>query len=116
MKQCLTFIENLDWYAIGMVAILASFAILLYRMQKSPSNFHVDDLFLSRGKADASKLAFMVAQAVMTWALIFLTLNGKLTEWYTTAYVGAFVLALLGTGYNHNKYHPEDPPKEERHD
>ena len=45
------------------------------------------------GKLSIEKIAFMGAFLTMSWALVAMTLNEKLTEWYVLAYTGPFALA-----------------------
>jgi hypothetical protein len=57
------------------------------------SKFVFEDLFLKEDKADPEKLILLGAFVASTWALIYLTAQDKLTEWFYTAYIGSFVAA-----------------------
>ena len=77
--------------ALVVIAIIIEF----YRMHisdKNPINFV--DLFLDKktGKIGGSEFRLNTAFMATTWALIFLTLKGALTEWFLTAYLAAFVV------------------------
>lgn len=76
-------------------SFIVLFIYLLYRIHKSPDNaFNFSDLFINKatGKVGGSQFRLNVAFITTTWALVYMTMKGTLTEWYVGAYIGAFVL------------------------
>lgn len=74
--------------------VIGLIAIFFYQAHKSEKNsFYFPDLFLDQktGKIGGSEFRINVAFMVTSWALIFLTLKGNLTEWFIAAYLTAFV-------------------------
>lgn len=49
------------------------------------------------GKLSVEKIAFMTALCVSTWGFVSLTLEGKLTEWYFSAYMLAFAATRIAS-------------------
>lgn len=101
MNACLDWI---DPYPVVMGLLIVALAWSLWRLQHSKSTFALDDLVLSKGKADPTKLAFMVALTVMTWGFVWITLHNRLTEWFVAAYAAGFAFALVGNSYTQNKF------------
>ena len=72
--------------------------VSLIRMHRSKDMPSLTDLITSTDKKgrirlDPRKCFEAGAFLTTTWAFVFLTASGKLTEFYMTAYVGAWVLA-----------------------
>ena len=99
------YLVELSFAVISIVA-----AIILYRWNKSPSNTFdlIDALLGTDGKVSLFKISQAVALTVSTWGFVILTQQGKLTEWYFTAYMSVWatasvvktVAAQLGGGGN----------------
>jgi len=73
-------------------------AVSLVKMHRSKDMPSLNDLITStdrkgRVRLDPRKCFEAGAFLTTTWAFIFLTAAGKLTEFYMTAYVGAWVIA-----------------------
>ena len=67
---------------------------IFHREQKSTTSpIDFVDLFLDpkTGKIGGSEFRINTAFMVTSWALIYFTLKGTLTEWYIAAYLTAFV-------------------------
>lgn len=77
---------------LGLLVILAG--MLAYRASHSVGNkFNLDEAFTdSSGKTSMGRIGIFVALSVSSWGFVYLTLEGKLTEWFMTAFLGAFVL------------------------
>ena len=68
--------------------------VIFYKWHKNNSSpIDFSDLFISSrtGKMGGSEFRINVAFLVTSWALIFMTVRGSLTEWYLMAYLAAFV-------------------------
>lgn len=82
------------WQILSAGVALACF-ISLYQLHLSNKNqLNMADLFLdsNTNRISGSKFRLNIAFLVATWVLVWLTVKDKLTEWYITAYLGAFVL------------------------
>lgn len=85
------------WMVVTSILILA-LAWLSYDCNKDPSNkINVVDLFLTKGKLDGSKTRLNLAFLFSSWAMMFLTFYDKLTEWFFTAYIAAWVIDRHGS-------------------
>jgi hypothetical protein len=83
---------------LGLLILLAG--LLAWRADKSEkSNFRLEDLVLDTktGLASLSKVGQFIALSVSTWAFAYLTISGKLTEWFYTTYM----MAWAGTSLAH---------------
>lgn len=89
--------RNVMNLVLGMLVILAG--IMAYRASHSKgSKFSLDDAFMdASGKTSLGRISTFAALAVSTWGFVFLTLEGKLSEWFMTAYLAAWV----GNGIGH---------------
>lgn len=47
-------------------------------------------------RPDKYAVAFVMSFLVSTWAMVYLTLHDRLTEWFYTAYLGVYVVGALG--------------------
>lgn len=52
------------------------------------------DMFERNGRMSNTKTAFVIASATSTWAIIYVTLNGGLTEGLLAVYLGALGLTV----------------------
>jgi hypothetical protein len=71
------------------------------RASRNPDNkFDLSESFTGdNGKTSMSRISVFVALVVSTWVLIVLVVTNHLTEWFYTAYVGAFVLNGIGSKF-----------------
>lgn len=89
-----------------MIAVLTGFAALLllimWLMHRNKDNsFDITDLVSTDGKLNERKFCRFGAWAVSTWGFVFLACDGKLTEWYFSGYMAAWVAsAILGKMVN----------------
>jgi hypothetical protein len=91
----LDFIQNINLGNYLALYFLAFIGVLFNNMHKSTSNpINFTDLFLDKitGKMGGSEFRINTAFIVTSWALVFLTMHDKLTEWFLAAYIGAFVV------------------------
>jgi len=51
------------------------------------------------GKISVEKFGFMTSLTASTWALVTLTLDGRLTEWFFAGYMAAFAVARWASQY-----------------
>jgi hypothetical protein len=87
-----------------MLAILAGVFLLgllmFWRAQRSRQiAFDALDLIMENGRVSRIALAFMVAFAVTTWIMVYMTIQGKLTEGlfglYGALWVGPLVAKVV---------------------
>lgn len=81
--------------SLGIVLILLCIlaAIMAHKATHSDSKFDFAQAFLDAdGKTSMARICTFTALAVSTWALVALVQTDKLTEWFYTTYLGAFVL------------------------
>lgn len=78
-------------FAILGCAVLAILWSLERKSKDRKSHFSFDDLLTEDGKTSKAACLMFGSFAVATWLLVFLTVNGKITEGYFTAYLGFYV-------------------------
>ena len=67
-----------------------------YQAHKSPGNaINLFDLVMVDGRLSKMAVVFMGAFATTTWAIIRLTIDGKLTEGYVGLYSTAWVAPMI---------------------
>ena len=88
-------------FAVVIVMLLAVAFRLAYKAtHNAKSKFSFEECFLDlNGKTSLARIGTFFALAVSTWAFAFMTLDGKLTEWYMTSYMGAWVINGLGNKF-----------------
>ncbi len=73
---------------------LCLFGVMLWRWNNEPNNnFNVLDFLCKDGRASISKTGQFAALCVSTWAFVYLTLAGKLSESYFTLYIATWAAA-----------------------
>ena len=101
------------------LAVIGIVVIIFYKWhmcKDNPVNFY--DLFIDQktGKIGGSEFRINVAFLVTSWALIFFTIKGTLTEWFIAAYLTAFVAdrmfsrKISSTGVTTNDIKNAAPP------
>ena len=55
------------------------------------------------GKTSIGRIGIFVALSCSTWAFVYLVLNDKITEWYYTGYMAAWVAQGVGSKWLENK-------------
>ena len=90
-----------ELFVVAILLIFMCGVVVTYKATKSKQfKFSLDDMFLnSKGKTSLAQFSIFTALIVSTWGFVALVQEGKMTEWYMTAYLGAFVLHGLGTKY-----------------
>jgi hypothetical protein len=94
MDSFLAFISSPILGKYSALAVVVFIVYLFYDMHKSTkNNISLADLFLDpkTGKIGGSEFRLNTAFIVTSWALVYLTIKGTLTEWYIAAYLTAFV-------------------------
>lgn len=81
-------------FAAVLILLCILAAILAYRSSKDEtSKFNFAEAFLdANGKTSMARVCTFVALSVSTWALVAMVQMDKLTEWFYTAYLTAFVI------------------------
>lgn len=75
--------------ALGALLILWS---LLRRSRDEDSKIYLDDLLLGEdGRISKAAAVMFGAFTLTTWMMVYMTVGGKMTEGYFTAYLGAWV-------------------------
>ena len=94
----------MTWAQIVSITFLSATALLVVGLalswHRSPSvDFDLRQAVTDSvtGKLSVEKVAFMTALCVSTWGFVSLTLEGKLTEWYFSAYMLAFAAARVAS-------------------
>lgn len=88
------------------VLVILIFCSILYKIHKSEkNNINFADLFLDKrtGKIGGSEFRINTAFLASTWALVFLTIKGALTEWFFAGYLAAFVADRIFSRTNDGK-------------
>lgn len=94
--------------AVLMVCILI-IGWSFYRAHRDPRiDFNLLDLLLENDRVSKKSVLVMGAFAASTWIVIRLTLDGKLTEGYFTAYMAAWVAPMIAGMFATNT--PPPPP------
>lgn len=78
-------------FAILACAVLAILWSLERKSNDRASRFSFDELLTEDGKTSKAACLMFGSFAVATWLIVFLTVNGKITEGYFTAYLGFYV-------------------------
>lgn len=81
-------------YMVAILAIVALLVIwgLIRRSRKVESKIDLDDLVLGDdGKLSKAATVMLGAFGLTTWLMVYLALNGKMTEGYLAIYVGAWI-------------------------
>lgn len=94
-------------FGVVMLLLVVLAGIMAWRATHSiKSKFSLTEAFLDHnGKTSFARIGQFSALAVSTWAFVFLTVDGKLTDWFFTSYM----LAWVGNGIGHKWL---DKPKE----
>lgn len=72
--------------------IIAIIYVLMKRDRSSMSHINLEDLLLGDDRKLSKAAAVMMgAFAMTTWLMVYLALNGKMTEGYFAIYVGAWI-------------------------
>jgi len=79
--------------AIGLLVVTGIIASIYYA-QKNPEfkEFNLFDLLMENGRLSKLSVAFMTGLVVMSWIMIRLTIDGKMTEGYLGLY-GSIIIA-----------------------
>lgn len=89
----------MDHYLVELSFVVISIiaAVIIYRWHNSPANTFdlVDALLGADGKVSLFKISQAVALSVSTWGFVILIQQGKLTEWYFTAYMSVWATASV---------------------
>lgn len=78
-------------FAILAIAVLLVLWSLERKSRDHKSHFSFDELLTEDGKTSKAACVMFGSFAVTTWLLVFLTVNGKITETYFGAYLTAWV-------------------------
>lgn len=76
------------------LAVIITIIVALYKLHTDKNNeFNFSDLFLNPNtkKIEGSMFRMNIAFFVSNWVLIYVTLNGNLSEWLFAAYLTAWV-------------------------
>jgi hypothetical protein len=89
------------------LAVVFWFIWQLYKLNNNPNNtFSFSDLFVDEsGKAGNSKMRINLAFIASTGILLYFSFNDKLSEWFFSAYL----LAFIGDRISSRISTPKDP-------
>lgn len=97
------FLTDLFAYSWDMVGVALALTIMfgLWKAHADPKydTINLLDLMLDHDthRLSDSKFRLNIAFLLTSFVLIYLTLNGKLTEWYVTSFLGAWVIDRWGS-------------------
>jgi hypothetical protein len=80
---------------VGTVIVLA----VVISWHRSNNDFQLQQMLVDNvsGRVSIEKVGYMTALAIGSWGFIALTLSGKMTEGYFTAYLGVFALSRVAS-------------------
>lgn len=89
-----------EWMLVILAAAILSVLLSFWRAHRNALiQFSAFDLIMENGKVSKIALAFMMVLGVTTWIMIYLTIQGKMTEGYFGAYgvmwVGPLVAKVI---------------------
>lgn len=91
--------DELAKYVMPAVLVLLVVTIartLLRRDKDGASKINLEDLLLGDdGKLSKAAIVMLGAFAMTTWMMVYLTLTGKMTEGYFTAYSAAWIAPVV---------------------
>lgn len=87
-------VSKMAWYTVSILCAASIILAIIHAHNRKDNKFDLLDLFTDgkTGKVDGANARLNMAFIIMSWVLTQLTIEGKLTEWYITAYVGAWVV------------------------
>lgn len=86
------------WQVALVVALLVALAVMvsLRRMHNDPtSTFDLRDLLMENGRVSKAAAVMMGSFAATTWAFVYLTLSGKLTEGLFGLYAATWIAPVI---------------------
>lgn len=94
----------IDWRAWTFPLLMLAAVLYLFRLDRDPANSFKLVQFVANqdGTANSASLGYVAALLVGTWLAWYEAINGRMSEWMLTGYLGAFVLggavrALIGS-------------------
>ena len=115
------FVANMFSYSWDLLGVVMALTIIvgLLKVHRSDKYKNIDlmDLLIDSdsNKLSDSKFRLNMAFVLTSFVLIYLTLNGKLTEWYVTAFLGAWVVdrwSSRNASVQHQRVNRECGPSE----
>jgi len=96
-------LDNLD--VAGLLFILVALAIGAYLWhidhEKDNKFYLINFVTDANGRADKYSLGYVLILLVGCWIMFYLAIHDRLTEWFVTSFLGAFVIgAIVKTGAN----------------
>lgn len=100
VTQLATLAGKVDWLGVLFIFLVSAFFIRLMQYEKKKKTFILADFVTdATGRADKYGLGYVLVLLVMTWAMWYLAVHDRLTEWYVTLYVGAFVIGSVSKSW-----------------
>lgn len=91
--------DRITWSTVFFWLMIFLLGWILFRFEKKTEFRIYQFVTTPDGRADKYSLGYIASLLVGTWGMWYLTTTDKLTEWFWTSYIGAFVLgAALKTG------------------
>lgn len=85
-----------EWMLIVLaVAVLAVLLSFWREHHNAAVQFNVFDLVMENGRVSKIAVAFMLVLGVTTWMMVYLTIDGKMTEGYLGLYGAMWVSPLV---------------------
>ena len=111
MIECLTAIK-INWMMIALVIGVLLMLWVMWRVERATNGVNFSDVIIGPdGKASWSKMAAIGGFFIGSWIMVYLTMSGKLTEFFFLIYyaicIGSPVaFAIIG------RRGPPDPPQQ----
>jgi len=93
----LIWLRSIDPSTVALVVGTALVLAVVISWHRSDDDFKLQQMLVDNvsGRVSIEKVGYTVALAIGSWGFIALTLGGKMTEGYFTAYLGVFALSRV---------------------
>jgi amino acid transporter len=113
LTMFLAFWEFLNTKNGMMLILMLSVLIILWTLERksrsSKSPFSWDALLVEDGQVSKPACLALGSFALMSWIMVYLTINDRLSEWYVSAYMLSFVAPSIVKIYK-DRSQPTQPP------
>lgn len=89
--------DGIDLVGLLFICCAIGFCVYVWKIDQRRGNkfFLIDFITDANGRADKYSLGYVLILLVGTWVMYYLTLKDRLTEWFVTAFLGAFVIGSI---------------------
>lgn len=100
MNNFTQFLLEVDWMGGLFLVLMVTFLMWLRRLDRKGQIVMAEFLKDANGHADKYALAYVFSMLISTFGFWYLLVHRLLTEWYFTAYIGAFVLGAAAKSFS----------------